>query len=85
MIRILRNIAVIGLLAASVAACGGGGGGGGGSVAVTPPTASPPSIQSAFGAGFATLFNAGPNTDPAKPTTGDVIALSLTTDPLKLR
>jgi hypothetical protein len=83
MIRILRNIAVIGLLAASVAACGGSGGGG--SVTVTPPVTNPPTIQSAFGAGFATMFNAGPNTDPVNPSTSDVIALSLISDPLKLR
>ncbi|CAN5132446.1 hypothetical protein BH10PSE4_BH10PSE4_05430 [soil metagenome] len=83
MIRILRNIAAVGLLAAGVAACGGSGGGG--SVTVTPPVISPPGIQSSFGAGFAALFNAGPNTDPGNPSTSDVVALSLTTDPLKLR
>lgn len=78
---ILRNVAAVTFIAAGLAACGGGGGGG--SVAVTPPPT--PGIQSSFGAGFAALFSAGPNTDPGNPSASDIIALSLTTDPVRLR
>lgn len=82
--RALRNTALVAFVAAGLAACGGGGGDK--TVAVTPPTPPPPAtLQSMFGAGFATLFSAGANTDPGNPMTSDVIALSLTTDPIRLR
>ena len=79
----LRNVAVVTFIAAGLAACGGSGGGG--SVAVTPTPPPTPGIQSSFGAGFAALFSAGPNTDPGNPSASDIIALSLTTDPVRLR
>lgn len=64
--------------AALLSACGSGGG----DTAVTPP---PAAIGPArFGAKFATAFNASPNSDPIDPAVGDIIALSLTTDPLEV-
>ncbi len=50
----------------------------------TPATSvqTPASFQSKFGTTFATDFNADPNSTPPHPTTADVPALSLSTEPL---
>lgn len=82
--RALRDTALLAFVAAGLAACGGGSGDK--TVTVAPPAPPPPAtLQSLFGTGFATLFSAGANTDPSNPMTSDVIALSLTTDPIRLR
>ena len=79
-LRLLRNAAAVALLAGGLAACGGGGGGGGGHV-VTPP---PPSLAAFFGASFEKAFNASAMSEPFDPAPGDIIALSLTTEPQPL-
>ncbi len=76
------------LLSLSVAACSSRasdvGGGGTSTTPVTPtPTPTPTaSFQSRFGTAFAALFDASTTSEPRKPTTADVPALSLTTEPL---
>lgn len=74
--RSLITVTVIGAVAVALTACGGGGG----VVAVPVPPA--PKLEAAFGAGFATAFQQGANTDPREPAAGDVVAVSLTTDPV---
>ncbi len=41
-------------------------------------------VVSGFGSGFATDFNAGPNTQPANVSTSDVVAVSNTTQATSL-
>jgi hypothetical protein len=72
-LRVARNGALILAGAAALAACSGGG------ASLAPP---PPSPQEAFfGTGFATDFEANPNSEPAAPRTSDITAVSFTTEP----
>ena len=75
----LLRLALLGTVGMSLAGCGGGGGGS----ASTAPVVIP-SLESAFGVGFNTDFFANPNSQPAVPKAGDIIALSLTTQPMAL-
>lgn len=62
-----------------LSACSGGGDGG------SSPSDPPPLAGAArFGAGFAAAFAKSPNSDPIDPVTGDIIALSFTTDPFEV-
>ena len=70
------------LAAAGLSACSGGGGGGGGVGVTTPPV--PASFASQFGAGFGAAFDQGANTDPRDLAAADVIAPSLTAEPVPL-
>lgn len=80
--RTLLTAAGLALLTLSVSACGGGGGGGGaGGGTTTPP---PASFASQFGAGFGAAFGASANTDPRDLAAADVIAPSLTAEPVPL-
>jgi hypothetical protein len=73
--------ALLGGTAVTLAACGGGGGGG--SATTTPPAVAP-SLQAQFGAAFNTDFMANPNSEPVVPQSGDIIALTLTAEPVSL-
>lgn len=64
-----------------LAACGGGGSDG--ATAPPPPTMTPQGAQR-FGLGFATSFGASANSDPRDPGMNDIIALSLTSDPIEV-
>lgn len=66
-------------LLTGLSACSGGGDG-----SVSPPSDPPPIGAARFGAGFAAGFAKTPNSDPANPVPGDIIALSFTTDPLEV-
>ncbi len=68
--------------AATLTACSGGGGGG--SASVSPPADPPPpvSVIDMFGAGFGSLFRASANTEARRPTSSDIVAVSLTTQPI---
>ena len=76
--RALLILAGVALLPA-LAACGSGGGGGGNTTTTPPPPSSLPQMK--FGAKFAASFAASPNSDPVEPAVGDIIDLSLITDP----
>lgn len=67
------------LVAAMLAACGGKGG----ETSVSPPVTvvTPPPQENAFGANFASAFRAPVTAEPIVPADGDIIPLSLTTDP----
>ena len=83
MIRTIKSLAVLGVLASGLAACSSGGDSA--AVVVTPP---PPAalIEDSQGAGFGTAFRAGANSDPARdPSPGDVIAVNPSAEPVKLR
>ncbi len=78
--RRLRQTMILGLMAttSALAACSGGGGGGGGP---GPPPPPPARLEDGFGAGFAAAFRTNLNGVPRDPAAGDIIAVSLTTDP----
>ena len=82
--HLLRSAAVGALLVGGLAACDGGGGGG--EIIVTPPPVTPPTppsrLEDQFGANFGTTFRAANNTDPRDPQSGDLNAVSFTTDPI---
>lgn len=73
------------LVAATLAGCGGDN-----NQAAAPPPAppvvvAPPPQENAFGANFGTAFRASPNAAaPATPADGDIVPLSLTTDPVNV-
>lgn len=73
------RLGLLGATAMGLTACGGGG-----SIGVTPPPSPPPSLESKFGTGFATDFDAAANSQPAKPVASDIIPLSLTAQPIPL-
>ena len=82
--RLLLRAAAAGALGAALTACGGGGGGngnGGTGGTVTTGGGSTATPEDFFGSAFSTDFHAASNTQPAVPKDGDVIPLSLTTQP----
>ena len=76
------RIAAAAMLAGGLAACGGDNN----QAATTPPPVVPAAkLEDQFGANFGVAYRADPNTDPAKnPVDGDIIPLSLTTDPVAI-
>jgi hypothetical protein len=76
----LLKAALLGGTAVTLAACGGSGGGG--SASTTPVTV--PSLESQFGAAFNTDYFAAANSEPVVPQPGDIIALTLTSEPVAL-
>lgn len=79
MSKMIRNVAAVTLIGAGLAACGGGGK----SSEPPPPVVVPPApkLEDGFGANFGIAYRNDMNTDAKDPATGDVIPLSLTTDP----
>ena len=73
------RLALLGVVGLALAGCGGGGGS---STSTTPVVV--PSLESNFGTAFNTDFFASPNSEPVVPMAGDIIALSLTTEPMAL-
>jgi len=67
--------------AAGLALAGCGGGGGNGSTTTTPVTTT---FEDQFGIGFNNDFAANPNSQPATPSASDIIAVSLTAQPVTL-
>lgn len=79
----MRRLAGAGLivgLAFATAACSGGGGGSDPGPADPPPLAG----SARFGPGFDLAFKAVSTADPRDPVAGDIIPLSLTTDPFEV-
>ena len=66
------------LLAIGVAGCGDSGG----NSTTTTTTTPTPAFEDQFGAQFGNLYRASANTDPANVNDTDVVALSLTTEPV---
>ena len=82
--RLIARVLLCGAAASALvglAACGGGGSDG--ATAPPPPTMTPQGAQR-FGLGFATSFGASANSDPRDPGMNDIIALSLTSDPIEV-
>lgn len=79
MSKLIRNVTTATLLGAALAACGGS------NKAPPPPpvVVVPPAakLEDGFGANFGIAYRADPNTDAKDPVAGDIIPLSLTTDP----
>lgn len=76
------RLGLIAVAASVLAACGGGG---------DPPPPAPPATptvtvkqEDQFGGNFASAFRADPNANPITPVDGDIIALSLTAEPVPL-
>ncbi|MEO5641526.1 MAG: hypothetical protein ABIQ98_07155 [Sphingomicrobium sp.] len=70
-------------LALPLAACGGGGGGGSDSV-ITPPTVIKTAQEDKFGVQFGIDFRAAMNSEPASVNDGDIVPISLTTEPIDI-
>jgi len=82
--NILR-ITTVALLASGVAACGGDGNSAS-TPSTTPAVITPAAKQETlFGAGFATSYEQSPTATPTTPVDGDIIPLSLTTEPVTLK
>lgn len=82
--------ALIGIaLALPLAACGGGGGGGsssggGGDTVITPPVVVTTAQEDKFGIAFGNDFRAAMNSEPASVSDGDIVPVSLTTEPIAI-
>ena len=78
-----RALIAVGLVL-SLAACGGGGGGRTDTV-VDPPKVVVTSQEDQFGTVFGADFRTAANTDPAPPVNdGDIVPVSLTTEPVNI-
>ena len=81
--RIIERAVLVAAMGSGLAACGNSGGN------ASAPAPPPPPIvvqrqEDQFGANFATDFRAGSTANPATPANGDIIPLSLTTNPVNL-
>ena len=81
------NLLLFAIPIATLSACGGNGGNGdGGDSGTAPP---PPTTVSAqedtFGLAFGMAFRADTNGTPIEPKDGDIIPLSLTTEPVDIK
>lgn len=68
-------------LALSLAACGGGGGS---DAVVTPPKTTVTAQEDKFGVAFGNDFRAPMNSEPATVADGDIVPVSLTTEPIDI-
>lgn len=76
------RLAALAIAAGGVSGCGGGTD----SPAVTPPPVVVPAakLEDQFGTNFGIAYRNNPNTDATDPASGDIIPLSLTTDPVTI-
>ena len=82
MTSLIRNIAVVTLLGIGLAACGGSDNTASPPpVPVVVPPLPAPRLEDGFGVNFGTAFRADANTEARDPVAGDIIPLSLTTEP----
>ena len=79
-IQLLLQASALTLLAIGVAACGGGNS----SRTPTPGQTSSARQEDQFGIAFGNDFRADPNSEPAQVADGDIIAVSLTTEPVAI-
>lgn len=80
--RILRNALISTSLALPLAACGGGGGGS--DKTSQPPTVVTTAQEDKFGLAFGTAFRAKPDSEPVPVNDGDIVPVSLTTEPIDI-
>lgn len=76
------NLLLSALPISVLAACGGG------ADNTAPPPPSPPTTvvqEDTFGVAFGTAFRTDPNGTPIEPKDGDIIPLSLTTEPVDVK
>jgi hypothetical protein len=71
-------------LTAGLAACSGGGGNNQMSVTTPPPPPTVDALAANFGTGFAADFRMASTATPPVPAAGDIVPLSLTTQPIPL-
>ena len=71
-------------LALPLAACGGGGGSSGQDTVITPPKVTTTAQEDKFGINFGTDFRAAMNSEPASVADGDIVPVSLTTEPIDI-
>ena len=83
MMRWLTRGAIAGGLVLSLSGCGGGGGSS--SSATTPPSTVTTAQEDKFGPVFGNDFRASPNSEPAPVKDGDIVAVSLTTEPIAIQ
>jgi len=78
------RIAAVAMTTGLLAACGNNGSTP--TPPVTPPVVVPPvaKVEDQFGTNFGIAYRGDANTDAKDPTAGDIIPLSLTTDPVAL-
>ena len=81
MTKLMKNAALLALLAGGLAACGSNNTAPTPGPVVTPPTAK---VEDGFGANFATAYRADPNTDAKDPVAGDIIPLDLTKNAVQI-
>lgn len=70
-------------LAVALASCGGGGGGTSSSTP-TPPVVTTTGQEDKFGTQFGIDFRAPNNSEPAQVNNGDIVPVSLTTEPINI-
>lgn len=80
--HLLLQASAVSMLATGLAACGGGNGS-------NTPTPMPGQTGAArqedqFGIAFGNDFRADPNSEPAQVADGDIVAVSLTTEPVTI-
>ncbi|WP_411289964.1 hypothetical protein [Sphingorhabdus sp.] len=75
------NLLLFAVPISTLAACGGG------ADNTTPPPPPPTTVvqEDRFGVAFGTAFRADPNATPIEPKDGDIIPLSLTTEPIDVK
>ncbi len=76
------NLLLFAVPISALAACGGG------ADNTTPPPPPPPTTvvqEDTFGVAFGTAFRADPNATPIEPKDGDIIPLSVTTEPSNIK
>ena len=74
------RVAAVAGLGMTVSACGGSGSGG--STSTTPPVVVATAQEDKFGTAFGTDYRAAANSEPATTNDGDIVAVSLTTEPI---
>ena len=80
------NLLLFAIPIATLSACGGGGGGDGSDSGAAPPPSTTVSAQEdTFGLAFGMAFRADANSEPIEPKDGDIIPLSLTTEPVDIK
>ena len=79
-IQLMLRALIIGGLTTAVAACGGSGSSS--STVIAPPAVLTTAQEDKFGTVFGTDYRAVANSEPASVSDGDIVPVSLTTEPI---